>query len=406
LGRLFWKFFLLIALVQFVTLLAIGASFALRGPAGGPGTGPGAGHGAGPGGGPPCFDPGAPGCGGARPDRGPPDGFAPGGRPGQSYPPPPMAAGRAPDRPPGWRVLGIPPEPLVGGILASLASAALLAWYLSRPIRSLRDAIGAAAHGNLDVRVAGRVGPGAGELADLGRDFDRMVERLDALIKGQRRLLHDVSHELRSPLARIQAAIGLAHQQPDQSGAAMQRIERESMRMDKLIGELLAIARLQAGFTGAMDDDIDLNELMGAIVEDARFEAQSKGHPVEWKNLAGEVQVRGNVELLRRAIENVIRNAIKYSFEGRSVAIELRMAPQRESAVIAVRDSGPGVPEPDLEAVFEPFFRALAAGSHEGHGLGLAIAKRVVLAHGGRIRANNVPAGGLCVEIELPVAKA
>ena len=135
----------------------------------------------------------------------------------------------------------------MGDIVAGLGSAALLAWLLSKPIRSLHSAITDAANGNLNVRIADRMGPGNDELKDLGVEFDRMMSRLHTLIVAQRQLLKDVSHEMRSPMARIQAAIGLANQQPDQAQALMERIERESVRIDKLIGELLALARLQAG---------------------------------------------------------------------------------------------------------------------------------------------------------------
>ena len=272
---------------------------------------------------------------------------------------------------------------------------------MARPIRTLRSAFDAAASGRLDIRIDGKMGRGKDELTDLGRDFDIMVERLDTLITGQRRLLHDVSHEMRSPLARMQAAIGLASQQPEQAAEAMARIERESVRMDRLIGELLALARLQAGFTGSMDDDIDLRELMAVIIDDAGFEARARNRSVA-TIVEAEGLVRGNVELLRRALENVVRNAIKYSYEGGTVTLAGGSAGNGRVA-ITVCDSGPGVPPADLASIFEPFFRGQNGGSAEGHGLGLAIARRIVEAHGGTISASNNAGGGLCVRIELPL---
>src|SRR6202142_598077 len=164
-------------------------------------------------------------------------------------------------------------EDILADIVASLGSATLLAWLFSKPIRSLKSALTDAANGNLNIRIAERVGAGDDERKDLGVEFDRMISRLRTLIVAQRQLLKDVSHEMRSPIARIQAAIGLAHQQPDQAPAVMDRIERESVRIDKLLGELLALSRLQAGVDEQLNEEIELRELLFDIVDDARFEA-------------------------------------------------------------------------------------------------------------------------------------
>jgi signal transduction histidine kinase len=296
----------------------------------------------------------------------------------------------------------LPPEPIVGGILASLSSAALLAWLLSKPIRSLQSAITDAANGNLDIRIADRMGPGNDELKDLGVEFDRMIERLRNLIVAQRQLLKDVSHELRSPMARIQAAIGLANQQPDQAPALMERIQMESVRIDKLIGELLALARLQAGVDNPLNEEIELHELLSDIVDDARFEATAKGRVIHVESEIDGV-VRGNVALLRRGVENVIRNAIKYSHRGGTVEVGTTLGSGDRTVVVSVRDSGTGVPESDIAHIFDPFFRSPTHARKEGSGLGLAIAKRVIESHGGSIVASNVPGGGLRVNIELPL---
>ena len=293
--------------------------------------------------------------------------------------------------------------PIVAAVLASTLMAVLLAWYFSRPIRALRQAFEAAAGGDLAPRFADAGGKRRNELNDLGRDFDRMTARLRNLIDGQTRLLHDVSHELRSPLARLQAAIGLAHQQPDKTAASMERIERESVRMDKLVGELLTLARLEAGALSALQEEIGMAELLDQIGDDARFEAASQGCSVVQEGEA-EVLVMGQADLLGRAIENVVRNAIKHSPEGGVVQLQLRSLPDARQLHIRVLDRGPGVAPADLEAIFRPFFRASdTRKSTDGHGLGLAIAQHVVQAHGGSIVASNRPDGGLCVEIVLPV---
>ncbi|EEF26875.1 sensory transduction histidine kinase, putative [Ricinus communis] len=277
----------------------------------------------------------------------------------------------------------------------------LLAWYFSRPIRALRQAFDAAAHGDLAPRFAKE--SGGNELADLGRDFDRMTARLRSLIDGQTRLLHDVSHELRSPLARLQAAIGLAHQQPEKWSASMERIERESVRMDKLVGELLTLARLEAGAIKASQEDISMADLLDQIADDAAYEAASQQRSVA---LEGEADVRviGQPDLLGRAIENVVRNAIKHSPEGGEVRLQTRVLPETRQLSIQVLDRGPGVSPADLETIFQPFFRSSNAGA-EGHGLGLAIAQHVIEAHDGSIQASNRAGGGLCVEMILPVKK-
>ncbi len=289
---------------------------------------------------------------------------------------------------------------IVAAVLASLLFAALLAWYFSRPIRALRSAFEAAAAGNLAPRFAGA--KGGDELSDLGRDFDQMSAQLRALMEGQRRLLHDVSHELRSPLARLQAAVGLAHQQPDKIGASLERIERESVRMDKLVGELLTLSRLEGARETPLTETIELDELLGQIADDARFEAGQSGTDIVL-DVGVEAAVRGAPDLLWSAIENVVRNAIKHGGQGGKVDITLRVAGR--AARIDVCDRGPGIGPGEIDSIFQPFFRAQAGrGPVDGHGLGLAIAQRVISAHRGTIEAANRSGGGLCVTITLPLA--
>ncbi|MBA5638515.1 HAMP domain-containing protein [Duganella sp. LX20W] len=338
--------------------------------------------------------------------------------------PPPGTIGTTPHMPPGAIGAGGPPRagpppdghnprfqplapyvPIVAAILASLLFAMLLAWYFSRPIRALRAAFEAAAGGDLAPRFVDASGKRGTELNDLGRDFDRMTARLRSLIDGQTRLLHDVSHELRSPLARLQAAIGLAHQQPDKMASSMARIERESVRMDKLVGELLTLSRLEAGALGAGQEEISMADLLQQIVDDAGFEASSHGRSVACDGEA-DVVVTGQADLLARAIENVVRNAIKHSPEGGTVELQLRPRPHARQLCVRVLDNGPGVAVEELASIFLPFFRsANTRNDTEGHGLGLAIAQHVVHAHGGAITASNRPEGGLCVEIVLPMVQ-
>jgi len=292
--------------------------------------------------------------------------------------------------------------PLAAATLASLLFAFLLAWYFSRPIRDLRLAFAAAAGGDLAPRFAGG-GKRRDELSDLGREFDHMTGRLRNLIDGQTRLLHDVSHELRSPLARLQAAIGLAHQRPDNVAASLERIERESVRMDKLVGELLTLSRLEAGALSAASEELCIADLVDEIVADARFEASARGVTIDADG-ALDAHVCGQPDLLGRALENVVRNAVKHSPDGGAVQLELSTIDAGRKLRIVVSDRGPGVPADDLQAIFEPFFRSAAQNGAEGHGLGLAIARHVVQAHRGGIAARNREGGGLCVEIVLPTA--
>jgi two-component system OmpR family sensor kinase len=284
-------------------------------------------------------------------------------------------------------------------LLASLLFSAGLAWYLARPLRHLREASRRLAAGALDTRVRPAMGGRRDEIADLGRDFDDMAARLQVLVGTQRRLFADVSHELRSPLARLQVAVAIARQQPDKTAAALERIESETRRLDNLVGEVLTLSQLETGVAGAGEEYLDVVGLLEEVVENARFEAEAAGRRVEL-HAQGEMVVNGRAELLRRAFENVIRNAVRYT--GPGTAVEVTASRDTAGGLVAVTicDRGPGVPETDIEAIFQPFFRA-GEGGREGHGLGLSIARRAVEAHAGRIRASSRPGGGLCVEITL-----
>lgn len=320
--------------------------------------------------------------------------------------PGPPPAGAMADRPRSgarpW-LLRPPYLPLLAGGLVSLLFAAALAWYFARPIRYLQRAFEQAAHGGLEVRVGPLLSGRRDELADLGRAFDLMAGQLQQLLEGQRRLLHDVSHELRSPLARLQAATDLLAQQPERAAEFIERIERESGRMDQLVGELLTLARLDAGIAPRQRERVELAELVANVAEDAAFEGQQRGYRILVEGDDGAV-LHGDRELLHRALENVVRNALRHSPDGGLVRITSQPEIRPGWLEIRVDDEGPGVPPAELEAIFAPFMRSAGAQAHAGYGLGLAITSRVMSLHGGRASAENRAGGGLSVRLTLPVS--
>jgi two-component system sensor histidine kinase CpxA len=289
-----------------------------------------------------------------------------------------------------------------------------LARHITSPVTRLRSAVAKLAAGDLSARVEGNRAIGGDELTALGRDFNRMAERIESLLAAHRQLLRDLSHEIRSPLARIRVAIGLAQQQPDGArldheaiGPLLARIEREAERLESLIAQILTLSRLETRSNTTNVEALDLNELVQGIVEDARFEATAKGVDVRLK-AATKVRVKGEISVLRSAIENVIRNAVRASSAGSAVEIELMVRPTQtngDNAVLSVLDRGPGVSEQELETIFEPFTRAEKSRDRMsgGVGLGLAIARRGIESHHGRIHALLRTGGGLVIEIRLPI---
>jgi two-component system OmpR family sensor kinase len=271
---------------------------------------------------------------------------------------------------------------------------------MAKPLKLLRAGFAAVAQGDLDTRLQASMGARRDEVADLGRDFDHMVSRLQAVLGAQRQLLHDVSHELRSPLARLQAAIGLARQSPQRQAVSLDRIEREAARLDELVGEVLALSRLQTDRPGEPLERADLNELVRAIADDARFEAQAAGRDVAL-DTGAPLLMPVRRELLQRAVENVVRNAVKFTAPG--TCVHVRVSREDAQAVIEVDDRGPGVASDELDAIFTPFHRGRQTEGVPGFGLGLAIAQRAVQAHRGTIVARNQEAGGLRMRITLPL---
>lgn len=295
----------------------------------------------------------------------------------------------------------LPLAPLVSGTLAMLVVSVAIAWYLSGPLRQLRRGLHRIAQGDFEIRVAPLAGGRRDELTELAEDFDRMAAQLQQLTRSRQILLHDISHEMRSPLARMQAAIGLLRQDARQTPAMVDRIERESLRMGALVEELLTLHRLEAAPESWTMDTLDVLDLLHAVVEDAGFEARAASREVH-VDAPGTfiVSVRG--ELLHRAFENVIRNAVKYTDAGTVVEVQARPGDDGRGLVVSVADRGPGVPEASLALIFEPFTRLEGSGSAHGAGLGLAIAQRALELHGGSIHAAPRAGGGLVMTMRLP----
>jgi len=314
--------------------------------------------------------------------------------------------------PPGPRVFlgprGMPFTGLIIGVITSGLVVYLLSWYLTKPIVRLRAVTRQLAAGDLTARTGAPVSRRRDEVASLMRDFDGMAERLETLVNAQSRLLNDISHELRSPLARLNVALGLARQRAGVESADMlDRIELEASRLNELIGRILTLARLEDGEQRVPQTPVALGELVANVAEDAEFEAQERHCHVRTVVPEGDWGVRGNDSLLHSAVENVVRNAIRYTQEGTSVEIELSSEEKagRREAVLNVSDSGPGVPPDALGKLFEPFYRLDDARGRltGGVGLGLAITERAVRFHGGKVTAFNRAGGGLRVEMRLPL---
>lgn len=311
--------------------------------------------------------------------------------------PPPDPAQMAANAPPA-NILGLPRETWwMIGIFAILCW--VLARHVTSPLRNMQKIVERFGQGDFTARVNSKRHD---ELGQLGRTVDRMAERIDNLLKSQRRLLQDISHELRSPLARLGVAVELARGGGDMD-SALNRIEREGNRLNTLVGELIQVTRGEGDPQGLVTERIRLDELIGTIADDVRLEAE-KRHVILNTSLT-EVSMNGNPELLRRAIENLIRNAIRYSPEETTVDVSL----SKVGSVyrISVRDHGTGVPEESLPSIFDPFYRVEKdrGRTSGGVGLGLAIAKRAIELHQGTMRAQNVKPG-LRVEIDLPAPAA
>ena len=292
-----------------------------------------------------------------------------------------------------------------------LGFSAILAWYLTSPVRRIREGFDRLAKGDFATRLGPLIGRRRDEIADLARDFDFMARRLEELVSARDRLLADVSHELRSPLARLQLAIGLARQDPGKVEGSLERISREAARLDEMVGELLTLAKLESGVRHA-EDYFDLADVVKAVAEDAKYEAGPMGITVavgiDPPDDAREWVVLGNGKLVSHAVENIVRNALKFSPRGQTVRIFLDDGSTGGPTGffrLQVIDQGPGVPDSLLATLFKPFVQGAGAGDGNGFGLGLAIAERAIVAHGGSIMAHNQPGAGLGIVAMLPAAK-
>ena len=290
----------------------------------------------------------------------------------------------------------------------SLLFIGLIGWWVARgvarPVEALRDATRRMATGELSTRVGPQGRATHDELAQLALDFDAMAERIEALVAHDRRVLQDLSHELRSPLARLHLILDLARRSddPQQAAAYFDQAEQEIERLDQMTGQMLALSRLEGGIPGMPFESVDLADVVMRCVAQSGLEAAARGVQLTLTSSVPAV-VFGSGELIERALDNLLGNAIKFSPEGGHVDIALDV--DQEMAVITVRDHGPGVPEDELDSLFRPFFRGHNATRAEGHGLGLAIVMRVMKGHGGDIRASNREGAGLEVQLRLPLQR-
>jgi signal transduction histidine kinase len=285
-----------------------------------------------------------------------------------------------------------------------------LTHHIVAPIQGIQSAARMVAAGDLSVRAPLEIAKRHDELAALAADFDAMVERMGAFVRSQKVLLSTVSHELRSPLARLMMSLALLRNpsscEPEE---LLQRMERDVERIDTLMGQLLTLSRLETGLSSAARDNVDLSQLVQEVMADGDFEARSCGKSVRLEAEAGIVIEKADQQALRSACENIVRNAIRFTRPGTEVEVSLKtdgMSPSSQ-AVLSIRDQGPGVPGELLQQIFEPFFRIHAPGgdprANQGTGLGLAIALEAIRQHRGTIIASNTDPIGLEVKIMLPM---
>jgi signal transduction histidine kinase len=283
-----------------------------------------------------------------------------------------------------------------------------LAHHIASPIHSIQSTARRVAQGDLKARVPASVSRRFDELAALAKDFDSMVGRLDLLIQTQKNLLNSVSHELRSPLARINLSVALLKKRYSADADDMfQRLDRDVARIDVLMGQLLTLSRLEAGLSSAEREDVNFAQLVEETAADSNFEAEASGKSVSLRTQGTIILENADPHALRSACENVIRNAVRFTRRGTNVEVVLeidRSAPELVG-ILSVRDHGPGVPEESLEAIFQPFYRISSdAQGTDGNGLGLAIASEAIRLHRGTISAANLWPTGLEITIRLPIA--
>ncbi|MDP6189759.1 MAG: ATP-binding protein, partial [Gammaproteobacteria bacterium] len=279
---------------------------------------------------------------------------------------------------------------------------AFITWRITNPLASLRRATNDFARGQFDTRVDNKVICRRDEISQLGQSFNHMAERISLLLSNQQRLFRDISHELRTPLARQQIALELLARKLDpKDQSSIERIEREIERMNELIDQVLTLLRLEQGKNQPEGSDYDLAELVQQVVHDATFEAQSDDKIK--LTLSSSCRLQGHPELTSRALENIIRNAVRYTGDKGKVYIDVTRS--KEWLCINIADDGPGVPEAALTHIFEPFFRADESRNQQagGYGIGMAIAEQAIRSQGGTISARNRSEGGLEISLRLPL---
>ena len=312
------------------------------------------------------------------------------------------------NRTPPSTILAPGPQGTALRLAAAAAISALISFFLARslatPLEALRDASRKIAAGDLATRVSHNMPPRQDEIGQLAADFDAMAARLEAMQTANRRLLQDVSHELRSPLARLSVALEIARKKgAGHIASEIERIGLESERLEILVNDVLGLLRESSEATSRLDEDIDLNHLLSDLVDVVNYEVPEGKPGISWAP-AGDCVLHGDRELLWRAVENLLRNALRHTDPDRGVQLTLEPARKKSNLLITVRDFGGGVPEAELEKIFEPFYRVQESRDRDsgGHGLGLSIAANAVRRHGGTIQATNAAQGCLVVQISLP----
>lgn len=315
------------------------------------------------------------------------------------------------NRTPPSTILAPGPEGTALRLAAAALISALVSYFLARslatPLEALRRASRKIAAGDLATRVSRSMPARQDEIGQLAADFDAMAVRLEAMQIANRRLLQDVSHELRSPLARLSVALEIARKKgAGHIESEIERISLESVRLETLVNDVLGLLRESSDATSPLDEDIELNDLLTDLVDVVNYEVPEGKPGLAWTPVEPCV-LRGDRELLWRAVENLLRNALRHTDPERGVRLTLEPSRKKSNVLITVRDFGEGVPEAELEKIFEPFYRVQESRDRGsgGHGLGLSIAANAVHRHGGTIEASNAPDGGLVVQIHLPAAR-
>jgi len=315
-------------------------------------------------------------------------------------------------RAPPSTILAPGPEGTALRLAAAALISAVISFFLARslatPLEALRSASRKIAAGDLATRVSPGIPARQDEIGQLAADFDAMAARLEAMQIANRRLLQDVSHELRSPLARLSVALEIARKKgAGHIASEIERIGLESERLETLVNDVLGLLRESSGSAAGLDEDVDLTELLTDLVEVVNYEVPEGKPGIAWQP-AGPCLFHGDRELVWRAVENIVRNALRHTDPDRGVLLTLDAQRKKSHLMIRVRDFGGGVPEDELKKIFEPFYRVQESRDRGtgGHGLGLSIAANAVRRHGGTIDARNAADGGLVVEINLPAAQA